>query len=515
MKKRVFIFVSVVLLALAIVPLINFKFGGEQKKVAETKWWNRSALYNFDLALPYLSHFFYFFGISIDPNQVIIGKNNWIFLGDQYEKTITLGRQGATAQDIVAGKKIGLATNSWQKWLAMKGVRSYYIMIGPNKSSIYPEFLPDWAQPNTDPISNVLLPNVIPGLYFDMRSALKTAKTQIVPPLYYKTDTHWNNMGAWIAFSAFTKAIALKEQDLLWLSDEQVNVTAVNKRKGGDLAGFLRMTDMLEDSDVSLKIDSKNPVEIEQYDFDNNQLIKSGGNPQLGAPLTPLLVKSKNALNDKKVLWLRDSFGTAISPFMAATFSQTLQVHYRKTDPLLFAKLVEAFKPDHVFITVVERTALNAWFTTLPPPSNSPTAIILNKEKPTNFTLLGKGIESGVNDITKTEVGSYKVAGPDPFVKFNLSNPVKSDDASKLVFELKCDTPNNINLQVFWSVVGSGFSESDSIKFEASQPNTRLNLSSVPSWKQAGLINKIRIDVMPTKQEPCVSFTINNVGLGN
>jgi hypothetical protein len=86
------------------------------------------------------------------------------------------------------------------------------------------------------------------------------------------------------------------------------------------------------------------------------------------------LVKSKNALNHKRVLWLRDSFGTAMEPYMAATFSETLQIHYKWVTPEMFARLVNSYKPDYVFITVVERAARKPWFTNLPPADDLPSA---------------------------------------------------------------------------------------------------------------------------------------------
>jgi hypothetical protein len=91
------------------------------------------------------------------------------------------------------------------------------------------------------------------------------------------------------------------------------------------------------------------------------------GNPQVHTAQRPLLVKSEQALNQKRVLWLRDSFGTAMAPFMAVTFSETLQLHYDAANPELFARLVNSFKPDYVFITVVERGARRKRFGSLPP----------------------------------------------------------------------------------------------------------------------------------------------------
>jgi hypothetical protein len=52
---------------------------------------------------------------------------------------------------------------------------------------------------------------------------------------------------------------------------------------------------------------------------------------------------------------------------MAATFSETLQLHYDRVDPLRFAQLVDTYKPEYVFVTVVERGARGKWFENFPP----------------------------------------------------------------------------------------------------------------------------------------------------
>lgn len=53
---------------------------------------------------------------------------------------------------------------------------------------------------------------------------------------------------------------------------------------------------------------------------------------------------------------------------MTATFTETLQVHYlAMPSSQQFAKLVESYKPEYVFITVVERDILAPWFESFPP----------------------------------------------------------------------------------------------------------------------------------------------------
>jgi len=364
MKKMALMFVGVALLVLTIVPAINLTLGTEKKGY---KWWSKSVLFNLDFALPYLSHLLYPFGISTDPDQVIIGKNDWLYLGDYHNDTISVTRRGAVPEDEDVARKIRVATNSWEQWLKLKGVRDFRIVIGPDKSTIYPEFLPDWARPAADSATNSLLANVDRGIYVDTRSALIAAKSRFPEPLYYRTDTHWNSLGAWVAFQAFISELARADVELKSYSAQQMRVLKVNECYGRDLARFLRMTNLLRDKEVVIDIGNERTIETEQYDFETGQLTASGGNPVFETPQRPLLVKSKHALNQKKVLWLHDSFGEAMAPFMAATFSETLQLHFDRVDPLRFAQLVDTYKPELVVVTIVERDARKKRFENLPP----------------------------------------------------------------------------------------------------------------------------------------------------
>jgi alginate O-acetyltransferase complex protein AlgJ len=507
MKKQVLIFICVALLALMIVPVINLIQIGEVQNKDGKKLWDKSILYNVDFALPYISRFFYPFGISTNPNQVVIGKNDWLYLGDEYEKTLTVTRLGATGNDVEVAKKIGVATKAWNQWLKHKGVSLYRVMLGPNKNTIYPEYFPSWAQTANDSATNSLLTHVDESIYFDTRLALLRAKSQFTDSLYYKTDTHWNSLGAWVAFRAFTKEVARTDESLQWLTEQQISVLKVSERAGGDLSKFLRMNKTLRDSEVVITINSEHPISTEQYDFETGRLTSSGGNPQVDAPKHPILIKSKHAINQKRVLWLRDSFGTAISPFMAATFSETLQLHYGATDSALFAKLVDTYKPDYVFITVVERGAREAWFTNLP-------SMVFASGKPKKFISQSHGVQSAVNDLTKA-VGReiYHTSGADPSSMFTLTSPVKTQVASQLVFDLFCDGKKEpVNVQLFWHTANSTFSEANSVHFVTSPGISAIDLSSLSSWANTGEVTDVRVDI--DSPSTCPVLLINNIELG-
>jgi len=372
MKKNTLTFICTALLVLAIVPAINLGLGNIHNTDKE-KWWSRVVLYDIDFALPFWNRAFYPFGISTNPIQVVIGKNGWLYLGDMYEKTISVARYGATAGDMESARKIDLAAKAWDEWLKHRGVRLYQVMLGPNKDSIYPEFSPEWARPAANPAIDALLANDSQEIFVDARPALRAAKSQFSESLYYKTDSHWNNLGGWMAFRAFAKEVGRKEKELRWLSDRQVRISNIKDRNAGDIANFLRMKEMLRDREVAIEIVSGHPIETEVSDFDTKPPAVSANDPSVAAAQYPLLAKSltksKYALNRKKVLWLHDSFGGAITPFMLATFTETLQLGYDTMEPVLFAKVIDAYKPDYVFITMVERKAFGGWFFENIPPS--------------------------------------------------------------------------------------------------------------------------------------------------
>lgn len=108
MKKKAIIFVGMALFILMVVPVINFKLGTIKEGY---KPWSGTVLFSFDFALPYLGHIFYPLGISIDPSQAIIGINDWLYLGDTYAKTLSIGRYGASAEEEEAAKKLDASQN--------------------------------------------------------------------------------------------------------------------------------------------------------------------------------------------------------------------------------------------------------------------------------------------------------------------------------------------------------------------------------------------------------------------
>ena len=353
MKERVVIFIGTIVLLLMIVPVLNIAYAPNLRKIS---FIDRNFLYNTDIIVRWAGKMLCLMGISTDPQQVIVGHSGWLYLGDKYDQILTAGRRTPLETDFFLCEEIRQAIEAWDVTLASKGVKLFRVMIGPNKSSIYPEYMPTWARPVAPNVTDTLLSGS--HNFIDPRKALLLAKQRYNAPLYYKTDTHWNFLGAAVAFQEFSLQVGNQEPEIKWPDKNAYQIREMALRGGGDLANFLRLSHDISEFEPILE-STQNLSVVTQTNFDTQEVLPHGGPPSL-----PVLVKSKGALNNKKVLWLRDSFGGALLPLMSTTFSQILQIHWSealKKDGR-FLEFVDTWKPDYVFITVVERSAKNEIF---------------------------------------------------------------------------------------------------------------------------------------------------------
>jgi hypothetical protein len=505
MKRNVLVFVFMVLVALVAVPIKNIITALEERP---TNWLDKSFLYNMDFASRWAATILYPFGISTDPSNVIIGKNGWLFLGDMYEKTLSEDRRTATDIDRLSAKKIENAGAAWNAYLSAQGVKLFRIMVGPNKGTVYPENMPKWARPTSPNPTDALLAADTGRYYIDLRPALLAGKEDHKEALYFKTDTHWNMIGAGIAFKEFARQVANATPDLKWPEASVYELEEIKPRSGGDLAGFLRMSSSLNDVLPAIKIVDF-PTSTTHIDFDTKKVLYNGSNIAIDSPFKPLLVKSSGALNNKKVLWLRDSFGNSLSPLMAATFSDVIQIHWSealKPDGTL-ARLVNEWQPDYVFVTVVERNARMAAFTLMPPPT------FVSKDERFKVAVTASPISvnhlvSGVAD------NNYEINGDDAFVDFTLSQPVDSTTAHYMSIEFLCsDSSAVVPIQIFWMADGmASYDEMHSAQLSLPTGKHLLDLRTVPKWAEVARVSRVRIDIDAGKS--CHRFHMSNPEFG-
>lgn len=361
MRIKVSVFMIIVISILMLLPAYNY-FMAEKPFKDVTLLGKIQRLYNMDAIEGELAYLAFKAGISVEPNKVIIGKSGWLFLGNEYANTLVAKRDGVNATTAPAIASLHDAMHEWKKYLSAQGVQYFMVTVGPDKDTLYSDYLPAWTtHADASIIKKILHDNS--DIYIDTLSALQAEKNRSSTPLYFYTDTHWNHYGASVVFNLLRNV--MKDDEVAWQKLFSENDFAVEKGTGGDLAAFLR-TAKISDIKVNIKSEEINNLNIRKVDYQTGKDISTERMTTVEAPTVPTLIISDNALSNKKVLWLRDSFGNAMSPFMSREFKEILQVHHGRVTPTLMKQMVASFKPDYVIITVVERDALTSFFTSPP-----------------------------------------------------------------------------------------------------------------------------------------------------
>ncbi|MBR9763058.1 MAG: acyltransferase family protein [Rhodobacteraceae bacterium] len=268
------------------------------------------------------------------------GQDGWLFLGNEYDNAVAKLKLASSppAEDISREARLfaDLAL------AAEKANTSIALLIGPNKSTIYPEFLPDEIEPSkaryvtyfTERLDTV--PNLtVIDPFEDLLRAKESSGL-----LYYRTDTHWNFKGAFLAFSVLARCMGWDVPEVSFEAGD---------RHWGDLIAISQLDDF--------------PV-----DLGDNWLIEWGRDPDLEIKPLPSLPKTsfgraevmmnKAPLSEQTVWVMGDSFTGNLAPYINATFKE---VHYLGHWESKLRTLPEELtnseeKPDLIIVVRVERS---------------------------------------------------------------------------------------------------------------------------------------------------------------
>ena len=156
-------------------------------------------------------------------NNVVIGKNNWLYLKkdeiDSYKKINVYNEKTLTA----AADYFNVVS----KYCADNGAE-LLIFIPPDKASIYPENVPDYVKVLNNPknraevFSEYINKNTNVKVIYP-KSALLEAKAMLDEDVYYTYDSHWNHVGAYIGTKALVKEMGVTLPDLSDVTISQNN----------------------------------------------------------------------------------------------------------------------------------------------------------------------------------------------------------------------------------------------------------------------------------------------------
>lgn len=221
------------------------------------------------------------------PNEdVLLGKDGWLYytdtLADYQGVDLLSQRQRYSAARVLA---------LMEEYCQQRGV-NFLFTIAPNKNSLYPEAMPARYHRSTQPgnaegIAAYLAEMDVP--YADLFQLFQS-QDQV---LYFRTDSHWNNLGAALAGEAICNALG-KNQASFWGQNYTMNPS-----HRGDLYEMAYPAGTLLEEDA---------VFTQAFSFTYQQGFRS---PE------DITIRTQNPDQTGSILMFRDSFGNALHPFIA------------------------------------------------------------------------------------------------------------------------------------------------------------------------------------------------------
>lgn len=154
--------------------------------------------------------------------RAVIGKDGWLYFDNHNSLLDATGR--AQISDEMIARGVESFGRNWQKMRA-KNI-NYLLVIAADKSTIYPEFLPDYivakGPHRIDKFLTALKAKYPDFPVVDLRPTLLAAKKNEI--IYHKTDTHWNKRGAHYGYVEIMHALAKKDRRFVpHLRDKYLN----------------------------------------------------------------------------------------------------------------------------------------------------------------------------------------------------------------------------------------------------------------------------------------------------
>ena len=275
--------------------------------------------------------------LGVSPsNKVRIGKDGWLFYASDNQME---GYRSVDDINDARLKEMAYDYESKRQLLANRGIK-YLFVVAPNKSSIYSEYLPAVfdnvnSKSRIDKFIRYMRSNTQVEV-LDLRNTLLEHKPEEI--LYLKTDSHWNDYGALLAYQAIIHEI------ISWFPGDRAYSIAdfkVIKKvgHGGDLALMMGGAAVIREEYPSL------------IPLEPRTAIQIGVDKNVRGSVT--FIKQNQKL--PRALVFRDSFFDALIPFTSEHFKFSKYYNDRWSMLTPITALIESNQPNVVIEEVVER----------------------------------------------------------------------------------------------------------------------------------------------------------------
>jgi hypothetical protein len=273
---------------------------------------------------------------------IAIGRDDWLYQGKEAElaSSYCVQLEGAALR---SWEELG---RNRQQWFERRGIAFLWAMA-PNKHTLYPEHLPETVAVPGDAVCRGELLSKQLGReagvdFLDLRPVLLEAKA--AHRVYHRTDTHWNQLGAFFGARAILKQVRARFPQVSEPSLEEFEVRRIFDEYGGNLSSLLSIYGLRFPEEryalaphrgfVARPTEGTPPIDPSWSGHRMKRLVMATGRPELPT-----------------AVMVHDSFGYALMPFIAEHFERTVFLH---SSGSLDFPAIAAENPDLVIALFVE-----------------------------------------------------------------------------------------------------------------------------------------------------------------
>lgn len=273
--------------------------------------------------------------------MIILGKNGWIF--NNYNEAMNQLR-GKKLIDIKTANQSVTNILKTQNSCAQINI-PFFFYVAPNKSSIYPEYLPNHIKVSDTSNFDIFYAqarkqnlNII-----NIHTCLRSAKVDNPNnQLYYTSDTHWNFSGSYYAYVCLNEAIQTEQSGEFNITQDEIEITSYDKYFG--LLERLGTYPIFSDKGENITAINNGSYKRITNDKNNAHITE-------GRKLS--IYENNKVENDLTVLLIGDSFNGYITPYFAKNYHRIIVTPHNGGQ--WDSSLLDKYKPDIVVYEVLER----------------------------------------------------------------------------------------------------------------------------------------------------------------
>jgi hypothetical protein len=281
------------------------------------------------------------------------GRDGWLFFTDYQAQNFSqaLGRVTQTPKQ----------ERSWanlfkkQAKTVKQAGGKYFVVVMPANWDVYPQKLPSWAQKlrGTTSLENLMADH--PELpWIDTRKPLQKAARK--HDTYEPLNSHWTRYGGYVAWKAITKCLRASDPAL----------SAVNVPPISGVGIEANSNEFAMDGVPDGKPRRTYPIYTTSHPattlthIPDETVVPNVADDSVDMTLMPIRSTTPGAQSQQKLLALRDSTGSALSPLWSWSFGTTLQYGHEignlpTVKPTPLAQIMAAEHPDVVLFVMTER----------------------------------------------------------------------------------------------------------------------------------------------------------------